>query len=304
MARRIRDHRLDSRSARDCLVPNPEPYWARMSHGCYLGYRKGKRVGRWVARWRSRAGRQIHTTLGTADDTFDADGLTALSFDQAQAKAREWFQDIAARTKLGRPKGPYTVAQCMADYIAWLSDAKKSARHVEIYANAYILPELGHLDTEDLTTDCLEAWRAKIRRSKPRTRTVTGRAPAYRTEGPDQEEADRKARRRSNGYLVYLRAALNRAWKAGRIAKSRDVWMRVEAYKEVDRPRSNYLTEEHSCRLVNTCEPGLRELVQLALLTGARYGELCAFDVRDFDARNGTLYVRRSKNNRSRHIVL
>lgn len=304
MARRIRDARIDSRSARARLPLQAEPYWSKISTGCYLGYRKGVLAGSWVARWRSPAGRQLYNTLAPADDSLDADGLTALSFDQAQDWARDWFQDIAARLVLGRPKGPYTIAQCIADYIGWLKDARKSARHVEAYAKAYILPELGPLDCEDLTTDRVETWRTKIRRTRPRIRTVTGRAPAYRAEDPDPDEADRKARRRANTYLIYLRAALNHAWRLGRIIKSADTWMRVKPYDKVDRARSNYLTEDVARLLVNTCGPGLRELVQLALLTGARYGELCAFDVRDFDARNGTLFVRTSKSGRPRHIVL
>jgi integrase len=48
----------------------------------------------------------------------------------------------------------------------------------------------------------------------------------------------------------------------------------------------------------------LRRLVQLALLTGARFAELCAFDVRDFQVDSGTLFVRDSKSGKSRHIVL
>lgn len=304
MARAVRDTRLDSRTARLRLAARPEPYWRLITKGCYLGYRRGQSGGSWIARWRAPAGNQLHRALGAADDTLDADGLNALSFAQAQDKARNWFEGIAARTVLGRAPGPYTVAACMADYISWLTDAKKSAHHVATYAKAYILPALGRLDTASLTTERIEAWRTDIRRSKPRQRTAKGRAPTYRPEDPDPLEADRKARRRANTYLIYLRAALNHAWRLGRITVSADNWMRVRPYAQVDRARSNYLTEDQAVLLVNACGPGLRELVQLALLTGARYGELCTFDIRDFDARNGLLCVRTSKSGRPRHIVL
>jgi integrase len=43
--------------------------------------------------------------------------------------------------------------------------------------------------------------------------------------------------------------------------------------------------------------------VQLGLLTGARYSELCRFDVRDFQE-SGTLFVRDSKSGKTRYIVL
>jgi integrase len=44
--------------------------------------------------------------------------------------------------------------------------------------------------------------------------------------------------------------------------------------------------------------------VQAALLTGARYGELCELQVGDFSGDRGMVYVRTSKSGRPRHIVL
>jgi integrase len=55
---------------------------------------------------------------------------------------------------------------------------------------------------------------------------------------------------------------------------------------------------------MNACPPDLRNLVQLALLTGARYGELCRLEVRDYQAASGTLFIRDSKSGKPRHVVL
>jgi integrase len=44
--------------------------------------------------------------------------------------------------------------------------------------------------------------------------------------------------------------------------------------------------------------------VNAALLTGARYGELCRLRVRDFHAASGTLFVEKSKSGKARHVVL
>jgi integrase len=41
-----------------------------------------------------------------------------------------------------------------------------------------------------------------------------------------------------------------------------------------------------------------------ALETGARYGELCALLVSDFNSDSGTVGIRESNSNKSRHIVL
>jgi len=53
-------------------------------------------LGHGVARFREETGGgQKYPSLGPADDALDADGLTALSFEQAQKKAQEWFQLVA-----------------------------------------------------------------------------------------------------------------------------------------------------------------------------------------------------------------
>ena len=57
-------------------------------------------------------------------------------------------------------------------------------------------------------------------------------------------------------------------------------------------------------RLVNACEPSFRRLVQAALFTGCRYGELAAFVASDFNPDSGTVHVRESKSGKARHVVL
>ena len=57
-------------------------------------------------------------------------------------------------------------------------------------------------------------------------------------------------------------------------------------------------------RLINAADPatGFRDLVHAGLLTGARYGELCALTVRDFH--RGKLAIHQSKSGKPRDIVL
>jgi len=100
-----------------------------------------------------------------------------------------------------------------------------------------------------------------------------------------------------------LKAALNHAFREGRCA-SDDAWRRVQPFREADAARVRYLSDDEARRLVNGCSPDFRRLVVAALLTGARYGELCAALVDDFDATAGTLRVRVSKAGKPRHIVL
>ncbi len=304
MARTVRNARLDSRTARLRLAPRNEPYWAKITKGCYLGYRRSVVLGgSWIARYRDATGDQRYTALGPADDVMDPDGATVLSFDQAQAKARTWFQNVAAVFLSGQTTGPYTVADCITDYIAWAKTHRESAAHMETYAKAYILPRLGHVDTAALTTPIIRRWHEEIAAERPRLRRRKGQPIRYREEDPDPEEAQRKRRLRANRHLTTLRAALNRAWREGRIA-TRDAWERVELFRDVERPRLRFLAVDEAQRLLNACPPDLRDLVHLALLTGARYGELCRLDVRDVQSASGTLFIRKSKSGKSRHVVL
>ena len=45
-------------------------------------------------------------------------------------------------------------------------------------------------------------------------------------------------------------------------------------------------------------------MVRAAVLTGCRYGELCALNVGDWHPDSGTLQIRRSKAGKARHVVL
>jgi integrase len=100
-----------------------------------------------------------------------------------------------------------------------------------------------------------------------------------------------------------LKAALNRAWREGKIS-SDDAWRRVEPFEEADGARARYLTVAEAKRLLNACDPDFRRLAQAALATGARYGELATLRAADFNPDSGTIHVRTSKSGKGRYIVL
>jgi integrase len=100
-----------------------------------------------------------------------------------------------------------------------------------------------------------------------------------------------------------LRAALNRAWRRGKTGSDR-AWRSVEPFEGVDAARIRYLTVSEAKRLINGCAVEFRPMVQAALQTGARYGELIRLQVHDFNKDSGTLAIRQSKTGKPRHIVL
>jgi integrase len=300
MARTVRNPKLDTRSARAKLAMRDSPYWVSLAPGCALGYRKGPKGGVWLAKIVREALRQ-QTTLGPADDALDPDGILAVGYAEAQTRAREWF---VALTKPAQPAaGPYKVRDAVADYLDWFrATGRKSLKETEASINAFILPQLGNDDVGSLTPVRLRNWHTEIALAPPRLRTKPGKVQKVRDTDGDPE-APRRRQATANRILTVLKAALNHAWREGKVG-SDDAWRRVAPFREADAARVRYLDREECRRLVNACPETLRAIVRGALLSGARYSELARMHVADFHRDSGTLLVRTSKASRVRHIEL
>ena len=245
-------------------------------------------------------------TIGTADDTLDADGAVILSFAQAQAEARKRFTE-AKREAAGLPAtqaGPYLVRDAVNDYLSWLDVHRKSGRVVRWTAEASILPELGDKSCAKLTADDIRRWMERAATEPARLRTKKGEKQRYRQVEPEQREDETRRRRATaNRKLVILKAALNMAWRAHKVP-SDAAWRPVEPYPETDVARLRYLTVAECTRLINGADPDLRRMIQAALLTGCRYAELASLVAADFNPDSGTLHIRISKSGKGRHVVL
>ena len=149
-------------------------------------------------------------------------------------------------------------------------------------------------------TDTQLAFRSGEARARLRTRK--GEEQQHRKIGKD---ADSKRRRQAsaNRTLTILKAALNMAWREGQVTSDAE-WRRVEPFENVDAARIRYLKVEEAKRLINACEPDFRRLVQAALETGCRYGELTRLTCADFNPDTGTIAIRTSKTGKPRHVVL
>jgi integrase len=300
MSRRIRDAKLDTRTARLKLAQRREPYWRPLSAGLAVGYRRGSTGGSWIARHYSRETGRHYLAIGPADDTLDAG---ALSFDAAQAKAREWLASV--QVEQDAPAGPLTVARACDDYLAFLRhDGRSDAaiRDAVYRIEAFIRPTLGRREVQSLKADELRRWRDQIANTPARLRTRNGAKQKHRAgAGADGSRARRAT---VNRIWTTFRAALNHAFTEGRVA-SDAAWRKVKPFREVESARVRYLTVAEAKRLINACSPeDLRPLVQAALQTGARYGELTRLEVRDFNPDAGTVTIRQSKTGKARHVVL
>jgi integrase len=302
MPRTVRDESIGSRTAREKLKHRRKPYFRALDRELHLGYRRNRIGGVWVLRWYRGAGKYVTEGIGTADDNLDADGAIVFNFSQAQAKARELFVK-RKREAAGLPTedGPYTVRRCVEDYVQWLSEHKKTATDARYRVDALIIPALGNVPCNDLTKTTLEKWIRDLVNTPARVRSKKGEVKTRPLS--DDPEAIRKRKVSAKRTMTIIFAALNSAWREGKIETDL-AWRRVKRFKGVDQARVRYLTIAEAQRLINACAPDFRLLVRAALATGARYSELAALRVSDFNPDSGTIHIRTSKSGKGRHAVL
>jgi integrase len=269
MPRKVRDSSLENRSSRSKLKARGKPYYRLIGEGLHLGYRKNEGVGKWVARRYIGNQRYEVETIAAADDVEASNHDTILTFYEAQERARE---------KRGYT-GPYRVRDAME---AYLHDRSLDSRQ---RSDRLILPRLGDRLVDSLTTSELRQWHRDLVRSDGDADVIRAR------------------RATANRVLAILRAALNMAFRDGKVS-SDTAWRRVKTFNNVQTARARYLSVEEAQRLLNGCEPEFRLLVRGAPETGARYSELTRLRVSDFNPDSGTVHVRQSKSGKGRHVIL
>ncbi len=301
MARTVKNSNLHSREARRRLPAQKKPHYMLLDQGQHLGYYKGARGGTWLARCFVGDGRYKETRIAIADDKADADGVTVLSFSDAQKAARVWCTDQLRMLDGLEPAatGPYTVRDAIADYLTWYEGrGGKSHGATKNVADVHILPTLGDIRLDRLTPKKIRDWHHEIARSPARVRRGRDGAVNHR-----ERKEPRQRQATANRILTVLKAALNHAWREGKTA-SDEAWRRVRPFQSVDAPVVRYLSAAECKRLVNAASEKFRPLIRAALFTGCRYGELAALDVSDFNPDTDTLTIRTSKSGKPRHVVL
>ncbi len=307
MPRRIRDEKLETRSARLRLQARREPHWRSIQGGRAIGYRRlASKSGSWLARYYdpTRTPARVIQVIGAADDYAEADGRSVLTYAQALAKAADWFADLTENGGLVIP--PMTVQSAMDAYLAdYTARGGKDPTGLRTTIAAHIQPTLGKRIVGELTTAEIRKWHQALATAAPRIRskaTGTGK-PATRVIDRTNPEATRARRATANRILTVLKAALNLAYADGRVA-STDAWRKVKPFREADAPKVRFLDDAELLRLVNAATPEFRPMVTAALLTGCRYGELCGLCVADLDANAGAVRVRISKSGKARSVTL
>jgi integrase len=306
MPRLVRAAKLDSAKARETLsacTPESGPYWRRLEPGLALGYYKppGGAPGSWWAR-RRVDGRYRKERFALADDGSPANGVDVLDYSQAQ---RLLLSEDRAAAESGMPRA-FTVGDAL-DY--WWTDYESRTRSpVAVSEQAHkvraVRDALGATRVAELTGDAIKAWLAGIVRKGRTVRAVgSNRKELAAPEKVDAREVKRRRQATANRRLSVLKAALNQAWKAGKV-RCEPVWQRVDPYKNADQARARYLSHGEATRLLNAATPAFRPLVHAAILTGCRWGELREMRCQQFDRESATVAVLHTKAGRDRRVPL
>lgn len=297
VARTVGGGAIEYRTRRLRLAVRGKPYYVGTgAQGLHLGYRRvADQNGTWIVR-RHFGGTQPYESerFGQADDYSDADGIEVLTYHQAMERLKGENAPI-------RKGNPYTGDMAVKDYLAYLSGDGKNARSSRGKLEHYFLKKFAQVPLQNITRGMLADWKewvVKYTRGRSVKNGEPKPAPLI-----DPEEVLRRRRVTANRVINSVQATLNYAYR-NRKVPSNEAWRDLRRFKGVDASRLQRLTEDQARRLITACAPDFRNLVEAALLTGCRYGELCAIRARDFDEQSGTLLIPRSKSGKPRRVPL
>jgi integrase len=272
---------------RDKLKPRRDPYWTKVSKGCYLGYRKmsASTTGSWLARCLDETtGKQAYKPLGDFTDLPDH-----LRHDAALKSAQAWFEHLG---KGGSAK-VVTVANACQKYAEHLRESKgeKAAKDVIARFTNYVYPhkKLASTELSKLTPAHLETWR-KALRSTPNA--GGSRRGELRTDST------------LNRDMTCLRAALNLAYKDGWVTSDFAWRSKLIPVKNADTRRDVYLDQSQRRKLIDHAPSDLQDFLKGLCLIPLRPGAIAALTVAQYDKRLKTLTIGKDKAGQDRKISL
>ncbi len=272
---------LKNVTARKRLKKQKKPHYVSIEDRLCLGYlARWPKVGLWYGRRKrlTEAG-TYHDTIwriGIADDVSPANGMDVLSYAEAFAK-------VADRDPHTGKGIRYTVKQAVVDYLQHVKaeTGEEAMRDAEGKLDRWVLKyPIANGAVTAVTFEQMEAWRNGMIRY---------------TEGgePDPDE-ERRSKESANRVLNSLKATLNYALhrRADTGVMSDAEWKGLKRFKDVNARRGYHFSIPQVHALIDSAERAFATLLKATFFTGARYGELKALNVGDFNPRAGQLSVR------------
>lgn len=291
--RKPRPARLGTADSRTSLKVQAEPHWATITPGTALGYYKGERDRSWFVRQWS-AGKYVKTRIGTPDDYAVADGEVVLTHAQAVNKALA--TQVDKRTPATRHYADgVTLNLVMEKYISDHLERKGSQDMTRQVWKRHIEDGIGKKLVTALDDGDLRRWQKAMIAKAP---TIRGKVQDF---DPNSAEDVRKRKSTTNRSLTMIKAALNWARDEGKIIPtSVPTWWRdVKPFANGEEPEPRMLDTSEVKRLLNAAPEDLRTLLQGALMTGARRGELMSLRCRAYDPDTQTLRIYQHKTSKT-----
>lgn len=296
------------------LAPRTSPYWNIIEYCRHIGLQKYP-SGRcfWTARIRRKNGNYKQRRIGAVKHN----GRGGLTFDQALAKANEWFGSpeimkiaskpyaIGVNTQLNYTKSNerFTIGDAMHGLIEWkrIAAARTTFESNLSLINHHIIPRLADVPVEEFSRSKFTQFCLDVLESAPkRGNQVQG----SRMNLKDLDhEALRKRKKTLNTLICFLRRGIEMAWENGDVESERS-WRKLRRVPHLDTPRQIFLTRSQAKRLIASCRPDLALLVQAALYTGCRVSELASMKARDVGGNVYGVYVAPMKSYRGRYVIL
>jgi integrase len=269
---------IDRVGERQKLLPRREPYWGpKIAANQHLGYRKiAKTTGSWIARLK-KDGKRTYQKLGFETDAF--------GYDQASAAAVAWFRHLADIEE--GTVAAVTVAAVDLTVQGACDEYITNLRHQKLR------PTTAHDAQKRFERVVYKAPLAKVRLAALRKKDVQAWL--------DSLDLPPASLART---FTSLRAALNSAVRRERVGvAARQAWTALEVPKIPDNRRDLFLDLQQRKALLKAAKGGLKDLIQGAMLTGRRAGELTSATCKQFDPRTG-LMIFDGKTGRHRGVPL
>ena len=280
-------HDIAKVTIRSKLKPRREPYWSKVTSGCFLGYRRmsTSATGTWLTRfYDADTQKQSYRSLGEFADVPEHQ-----RYDLAMKAAREWF----AHLDRGGLAEIFTVADACDRYVDHVRHRRgaKAANDVQRRLRNYVLddPKLGAMDLTRLTPRHVEQWRSKLR-ERP---TISGR-----------ERGGQRSDSSLNRDMTCFRAALNLALHDGIVTSDFSWRAKLKPIGGADRQRKVYLSRKDREALIFEAPCDLATLLRLMMRIPLRPGAAAQLTVGDFNKALGTLNVPNDKAGANRQIAL
>lgn len=274
--------KIDTVTARAKLKSRREPYWHKISQGCFLGFRKMTEdpVGVWQVRYRKDSGGHLTRTLGTLDQyaAFER-------FDRATKLAEEWLKHV----RVGGATEAITVMDACDAYVAKIRALKgdTAAKDLEGRYLRWVKPDPIHkIEITKLTRDHVTNFRRRMTTAPVKV----GKSGATRPRSKDTVNRD----------IASVRAALNNAFADGQTTSDFAWRIPLAAFKNVTKRRDLYLDRTQRKNFIGMAPPDLAQFIRGLSLLPLRPGALAALRVGDFDTRFDILRTGKDKSGSDR----